>query len=1034
MNDSNRPSTDLARNGTATIDTESQVRDNSNPARQLWPLAGLEKLGVSQARHADAPGDRVQSRPATAESQGVAGHRKGTAAQWLLGRRVRSPLATHQFEREWSADDPAFVAEHRVFGHVLVPGAAYAALALLTGLEPDQSATGGHIPITQRRRRSRSTRSVTLDGLEFREIMPLTEDGARRLLHTVVKSAATQRGCVQIVSTPADRDAWTVHAGGFLVGASSSQEDCSAENWPGVAQLRARCPKRFDGPALHGALRHAGYDLGPTFQWLDTAYRGTGEAFAELRSHLAREASAGQVLTGLLDSCFQLLQLAHFEFGALEGDAIYVPLCAERLEVASNYEDAFYGHSTAYECDDQDEIVSGDVTLRDSCGHVVVEARGVTLRRVTRVAFEKELFSLADWMHEVIWSATEQPTPSRAPVNGQRWLVFADDSGVGEHAVRELGRRGHDCTVITRSQFAARASEREWLDGDGERVYQGVLYLWPLDAQDEPQPGEKHADAVNQLHNASAGLLELLKGMAWAASPGRVWIGTRGAQSPGRPARASAAKVPVTESETSPIQAALWGLGRVVANEHPELWGGLIDLDPASEAPRAAQQLVASLLDSTTEQEVAWRDGDCLVPRVVAAEGSYDSTEPLALRSDGTYLIVGDHRGVERHIVDLFVDRGAGTVIVIGRDTEAIADLARERGRVMGFQADISDSWALATILEQVRHNAPPLRGVVYAVDRPDEGTLLRQDMNRIVGTFAGKALGAWHLHWLTESEELDFFVFFSSKAALLGAPGQMAPATADAFIDGLVHFRRQCGLPATSVSWGPWADWPDLGEVVQTNAAKEIEHSHGVSVLIPERAMHALEAVIERNPVHVAVARADWLVHAEATGINSPMLAHLIPLRAVLEPKSDPSDLRADLTGSPPELHVAILRRYIADLAAMLLGASADEKILDHSLCELGMDSLTIIEFKNRLQRALGCCSLSLASLSGHPTVDSLSTYLAETCLNDNGERQGEGCARQGCLEGTEGPSTRPGPSGQPADRSRKSGRPLRTIALAIL
>ena len=180
-------------------------------------------------------------------------------------------------------------------------------------------------------------------------------------------------------------------------------------------------------------------------------------------------------------------------------------------------------------------------------------------------------------------------------------------------------------------------------------------------------------------------------------------------------------------------------------------------------------------------------------------------------RTDGTYLITGGLGALGLLVARRLAEQGAGHLLLLGRRAPsaeaatAIVEMERLGARVTLVQADISQDGS-QKVLSDTLAGLPPLRGVVHAAGVLDDGVLLDLTSARLAAVLGPKAWGAWNLHRWTRQQPLDFFVLFSSAAALLGSPGQANYAAANAFLDALAHHRHALGLPAVSIAWGPWA------------------------------------------------------------------------------------------------------------------------------------------------------------------------------------------------------------------------------------
>ena len=188
-------------------------------------------------------------------------------------------------------------------------------------------------------------------------------------------------------------------------------------------------------------------------------------------------------------------------------------------------------------------------------------------------------------------------------------------------------------------------------------------------------------------------------------------------------------------------------------------------------------------------------------------------TTGLNLDPQGTYLITGGLRGLGLMTAQWLVERGARHLVLTGRRTpdseagETLRALEARGIQVRVAQADASDAGAMKRLLEDMRNTMPPLRGVIHSAGVLDDGVLLQQSWNRFATVFAPKVIGSLLLHRLTESDALDFFVLFSSVAAVFGSAGQGNHVAANAFMDTLAAARAAQGLPGLSVNWGAWDD-----------------------------------------------------------------------------------------------------------------------------------------------------------------------------------------------------------------------------------
>ncbi|HJV95936.1 MAG TPA: SDR family NAD(P)-dependent oxidoreductase, partial [Albitalea sp.] len=234
---------------------------------------------------------------------------------------------------------------------------------------------------------------------------------------------------------------------------------------------------------------------------------------------------------------------------------------------------------------------------------------------------------------------------------------------------------------------------------------------------------------------------------------------------------------------------------------------------------------------------------------------------PLAIRRDGSYLVTGGLSGLGPVVARWLAERGAGRLVLIGRrgvtpEVAPLLDVLRAMGTTVVAEAiDVSDAAALAALLARIRHDGPPLRGVVHSAGVLADAGLLQQDAERFARVFAPKVQGGQLLDTLTRSDPLDFFVLFSSIAAVLGSRGQANHSAANAFLDLLARERRSRGVPGLSINWGAWTD---VGAAVDRGVTERIA-AQGIGAVTPSQGLLALERLLAQEHAQVAVLPIDW-------------------------------------------------------------------------------------------------------------------------------------------------------------------------------
>lgn len=362
------------------------------------------------------------------------------------------------------------------------------------------------------------------------------------------------------------------------------------------------------------------------------------------------------------------------------------------------------------------------------------------------------------------------------------------------------------------------------------------------------------------------------------------------------------------------------------------------------------------------------------------------------VRPDGTYLITGGLGALGQLTALWLAEQGAKGLLLVGRKPPSaiarswISDLEAQGVTVTTAQADVADRGAIAPLLEQC---PLPLRGVIHAAGVLDDGVLQNQTWERFQSVLAPKVQGAWSLHDLTRSHDLDFFVCFSSVASLLGSAGQANYAAANAVLDSLMHHRRRLGLPGLSVNWGAWA----VGMSTQLmERERQRLKSQGMTLITPEQGLPLLSELLRQNQVQAGVLPIDWAAFRAAQPGRAlpPFFERVLPAEepaaapaapALLQSLQQGGDSQSDLYGNRLER----LQQFIREQLAKVLGFSTPELIDIHDdFSDLGMDSLMAVEFTNRLQVGLGY-SISQSLLFDYSSIAALAEHLATRLFQDH-------------------------------------------------
>ncbi|MCM1984976.1 type I polyketide synthase [Lyngbya confervoides] len=355
----------------------------------------------------------------------------------------------------------------------------------------------------------------------------------------------------------------------------------------------------------------------------------------------------------------------------------------------------------------------------------------------------------------------------------------------------------------------------------------------------------------------------------------------------------------------------------------------------------------------------------------------------LSINPAGSYLITGGLGALGLQVAQWLVHQGAKQLILMGRRSPSDQALARieqleTNGAKVSVQLGDISCWAeAAPIFKTIAATLPPLTGVFHAAGVLDDGLLAQLSWKRFTQVMAPKVAGSWNLHQLTKSLSLDYFVLFSSMASLIGSPGQGSYAAANTFMDSLVQYRHQKGLPGLSINWGAWAEVGMAAELSPQQKARL--ESRGIYPISPQKGIQALGELLGSDRPQVGVLQIDWLkfMNQLPKGIELPLLS------AFQSPASAQSDTRVQWLEQLRQLPSCDRRNFltlqIRTEVAEVLGFNTPEEVpLDETLSDLGVDSLMAVELSNQLEENIGE-SIPASFLFEHPTLYELIDYLIE-------------------------------------------------------
>jgi acyl transferase domain-containing protein/SAM-dependent methyltransferase/acyl carrier protein len=576
--------------------------------------------------------------------------------------------------------------------------------------------------------------------------------------------------------------------------------------------------------------------------------------------------------------------------------------------------------------------------------------------------------------------AASAPSATAGQAARGRWLIFNDRGGVGDHLAAKLRARGGDCLIVrpggTYRHIDDEIEMAPTMAADHARVQRafvrsdpaacrGVIYLCGLDAVFEDADGPSAVQSCVEAACRPALLaIQAMTEAGWTC--GGLTIVTRGGRT-----------THPTQAPARPAQAALWGMTGVVALEHPEARCRRIELAGGDEAENLLQEL---LREDPREYQVALTRHGRQLLRLERSAATQDTSPEPPFRANAIYLVTGGLTGLGLETARWLADRGAGQLVLVGRrppDAQAraaITAIARRGPAPICLQADMGVMEDFDRVFAAIDATGQPLAGVIHSAGVLSDAILSRQDWAGFETVLRAKVQGAWQLHRLTRSRNLDFFVLYSSGAALLGSAGQANHAAANAFMDSLAFHRRAKGLPALSVNW---AAWRGVGTAAG-HSVLETARRHGVDAIDAQGGLRALGRMIASDNVQTAVLPIDWTRFDDAAPLFSDLKTRPIadPPRWDATAGSASGAWRQILLVSAPDRRISRLRDLLTEQVAKVLKLKPSQSVDPHQpLRELGLDSLMSVELADLFASALAI-ERSPTIFYHYPTIERLAEH----------------------------------------------------------
>ncbi|WCT58029.1 amino acid adenylation domain-containing protein [Paenibacillus kyungheensis] len=707
------------------------------------------------------------------------------------------------YETNLSVDKEWVLSEHVIGGQAVLPGTAYLEIALEAGEQYLGKMPGGIEDI-------QFLSPFVVDSTETKTLYTVIREEDQRLYFTI----GNAKGSL-------DEEEGTVHAVGELMRADVAL----AESYD-LVELISKFSKTITPDVLKAETSSdRSIVFGRRFQNIDRLYVGEQEALVELNlsSEFAAETNTYWLHPALLDKATGAVSdlLA-------EDDDLFLAFAYKRLRIVKRLPEKLFSYVKRLSSSSK-ELLTYQVTIMDTNGNVLVEIDKFTVKKLNRKAQnllnQGELAS-SSFFYEVGWREMEQPqwdtTDSLETIcvlkNPNAFTNKLLDKLLSEgHSVLQVDV-GDEYVCIDDEHYVVSGSEEDYM-----RLLSAVQHIPFTKLIHFPAWGESQAADFDELQSREKSgvydLYRLVRALVKSKRPEKTEVIL---------VADNASEVTSCETTIKPINAALFGLGKVVEAEHSFLSCRSIDLDEMT----SIEELYRELQSKDHPYAVAYREGKRYAEEIRPLSLVIEDRQPVELQKEGVYVLSGGTGGLSLEIArwlstcnkvklvllhrSPFPERSRWEQLLLSEETDAklldklriLLEIEENGSQIIFVEADVTQRELLKEALDVVRRQHGAIKGIIHSAGVAGDGFLIRKEEETFRNVIAPKVEGAWLLDELTREDKPDFFVLFSSVTSILGGPGQGDYTAANAFLDSFAAYRTKRGGGTTlTINWPAWKE-----------------------------------------------------------------------------------------------------------------------------------------------------------------------------------------------------------------------------------
>lgn len=903
----------------------------------------------------------------------------------LIGQRISTPYFQNGtlYQNSYTRESPYFMQEHIIFDTAIAPAAAH--MSMLISIAKD----------------FRQASSCTISNVEFHAPLTAVQDETRTV-QFLIEDTNLEQMKFELVSTEkqSTNENWIKHCQGNIL--MSQEQDSVLEKRVSIDELKGRYAEVTSGFNAYDVMKKFGFNLGDGFTRISKVWKSGSEGVCYIEPK--KDIPNGEdyiVYAGTIDSIFQSVFFVSELSMRMDSQSQEYAL-KTAIPISLGKMKYYYREAESYWChlkvnDSQKSGVVGDIDVYNEKGEIVFEIENIMAKITERDTLLKELNNNGEHMlYNVEWTE-ESKTDKHVQLNSnEKMILFGNDPDVVDRFHDQLNRKGiASIRVIQGEQFVEheddvfyvsynnKAEIKKLLENFANRYANDKCKLIYLSTSRDTDLNHQSAGQLfAMVEQQCRGLLYLVQSITelnYTQKMGIKVVTNNVHQIDGAP--------------TSLYQAPLWGFTEVIRLEHTPLWDGIIDTNFLMLKDHI-DDIIHEIIHGEDKQVVLRDRYKRYTPKLVRnAKSRADKGEStIRIDDEASYLITGGTGTIGQIYAEYLIQKGAKNIIFLNRSEasgkllEAI-NVWQEKGILVTVEkTDVSNEADVIAAVQKLKQNNMKIKGVVHAAGIIEDKMIKDQTWNSFENAFKTKVKGTFHLHHALKDESLDFFVMMSSITSVVGNMGQANYAAANYFMNCFAEYRRNLGMPAMSICWGPWEE---SGMATSSSAILKNIGNKGIYGMSKELGRKMIDKVFHKNLATIVVADANWQLFSQRTGVDevTQFLTDFITKDQAFGQQSDNASAKEDVIAALKRLGEIERTEYLLTLlhtaAARIIGFNNKSQLsIDSSFTEQGVDSLMIFSLRNEIKVLLDL-QVDISVFFNYPSLRKLNDYLLSEAMS---------------------------------------------------